>query len=83
LPALVSPHVAPTGFGDPTESRTGLLSPPISVSGTGRGSEFGDRGGDGRMEGTPPTPPRPVAILSLTTYRTNFVVLLQSVVTIM
>ena len=37
----------PTGFGDPTRTGTGHVSPSIGVSGPGRGLEFGDRGRDG------------------------------------
>lgn len=51
------PHRAPTGCGDPTGAGTGQTVPPIEVSGTGRGSEIRDRGGDGECP-PGPAPPR-------------------------
>ena len=55
---MVDPHEDPSGFGDPTG--LGHISPPVDVSGSGRGLEFADQGGDGRRS---PGPTRPVAIL--------------------
>ena len=53
------PTGAPTGFGDPTRSGTGLIFALVCSSGMGRGLKFGDRVGDGRFQ---PAPPRPAPL---------------------
>jgi hypothetical protein len=52
-----SPHGPPSGIGDPPGAGTGAISTPLSLSGPGRGMEFGDRGGDGGRS-PDPAPPR-------------------------